>query len=326
MRVLVTGGAGYVGSVVVHELLRAGHEVCVLDNLCQGHRQALRGAAELLVGDIADSAMVKRILLDRRIEVVVHLAAATVITLSLTHPRLFFQENLINGLELVHAMLDCDVRRLVFSSTASVFGDPRYVPVDESHPLEPISPYGQSKLAFEQALAHYHRAYGLKSITFRFFNAAGALPQIGEDHRPETHVIPAILGAAMHSNGPFPVYGTDYDTPDGTCVRDYVHVLDLARAHVLAIENIDRIAFARYNLGSEAGMSVLELVREAERVTGLPVPMAPQPRRPGDPSVLVASSGCAKSELGWNPVNSNPLDILSSAWDWFRSNPNGYSD
>jgi len=324
MRVLVTGGGGYVGSVVVAEFVRQGHEVWVVDSLVQGHRDALCGRAELIDGDIGDSQLISGLLRRHSIEAVAHLAAATVVHRSLSEPRLFFEENLIKGLALVHAMLDCGVQRLIFSSTASVFGEPKYVPIDESHPLLPISSYGESKLAFERALAHYHTAYGLRAVMFRYFNAAGALSGIGEDHRPETHAIPAIFKAATGASGPFPIYGTDYATRDGTCIRDYVHVADLANAHLLALERIDHLGFAALNLGSESGISVRELITEAEWVTGLRVPTMDMPRRPGDPSVLVASSALAKERLGWNASRSNPRVILASAWEWFQAHPNGY--
>jgi UDP-glucose 4-epimerase len=325
MRLLVTGGAGYVGSVAVQQFRRVGHEVWLLDNLVQGHRNAIADGARLVIGDIGDPKTTSRLLRDYDIEAVIHFAAATVVSRSSTEPRLFFDENLIKGLTLVHTMLDCGVQRLIFSSTASIFGEPHFVPVTEQHPLLPISAYGDSKLAFEKALDYYYRAYGLKSIGFRFFNAAGSSGDIGEDHRPEKHVIPLIFRAGEEKQ-PLPIYGTDYPTPDGTCIRDYVHVIDLAHAHLLALERIDQIGWGRYNLGSGAGLSVLDLIREAERITGLGVPTAHCQRRPGDPSVLIADSAHARAELGWTPVHSDSTSVVGSAWEWFRKHPGGYAE
>jgi UDP-glucose 4-epimerase len=325
MRVLVTGGAGYVGSVVVRELLQAGHHVVALDNLSQGHRAALRGCCHLVEADVGDYDLVRALLHSYAIQAVVHLAAATVVARSVTEPRLFFEENCVKGLRLLNAMMDAGVQRLIFSSTASVYGHPRYTPIDEDHPLTPVTSYGASKLAFEMALDSYHHAYGLRFVTFRFFNAAGALPGVGEDHRPETHVIPAILGAALGLRPPFPVYGTDYDTPDGTCIRDYVHVRDLAQAHVLALAKVDTLGRRVYNLGSGAGLSVFELVRQAERLLGVQVPLTYCGPRPGDPSILTASAERARKELGWTTPHSHPAALLTSAWEWLRSHPEGYS-
>jgi UDP-glucose 4-epimerase len=325
MRVLVTGGAGYVGSVVVQQFRQAGHDVWVLDSLVQGHRRAVLGG-HLVKGDIADTVLVSGLLRRHEIEAVVHMAAATVVCRSYVEPRFFFEENLIKALTLVHTMLDCEVERLVFSSTASVFGEPQFVPITEDHPYLPVSAYGQSKFSFESALNYYHRAYGLNSVAFRYFNAAGSSGDIGEHHRPETHIIPLLLRSAASGTEPFRIYGNDYPTPDGSCIRDYVHVVDLAQAHLLALERIDRIGVGRYNLGSGNGVSVLELIRQAECITGLRVPTMACGRRMGDPSVLVACSERARRDLGWMPKHSDPAHILNTAWEWYRKHPEGYSD
>lgn len=327
MRILVTGGAGYVGSVVVQQLLAAGHQVWVLDTLTQGHRQAVSSGAELTVGDIGDRDLVRSLLTGNRIDAVAHLAAATVISRSFREPRLFYEENVVKAISLLHTMLDCGVNRIVFSSTASIFGEPQFTPLTEEHPSSPISNYGHSKLAFERVLDAYGPAYGLRSVVFRYFNASGASGDLGEDHRPESHVIP-ILFRAILSDGaePFDIFGQDYNTPDGTCIRDYVHVRDLGIAHVQAIEQIDRIGTGRYNLGTGTGVSVLQLAECAQSAAGRKLRIRFQERRPGDPSILVASPEKARRELGWEPAHSRIENILETAFEWMRRHPEGYAE
>ncbi len=331
MRVLVTGGAGYVGSVVVQQLVRAGFQVSVLDNLVQGNRQAVDPGARFVEGDIGDGDLVRGLLTSHGVEAVVHMAAATVIERSQRDPRFFYEENVVKGLALVHAMLDCGVKKLVFSSTAAVYGEPLTDPITESHPQAPINVYGRTKLMLENALASYHQAYQLNYTAFRYFNASGASQPLGEDHRPETHLIPLLFraasaGAASAGAAPLKVFGRDYDTPDGTCVRDYVHVLDLAQAHRLALEQIDDVKAASFNLGAGVGRSVQELIDAAEKVTGARIPVETAPRRPGDPSRLVASPEQAMKRLGWEPKHSDLETILSSAWEWFQQHPQGWDD
>lgn len=324
MRVLVTGGAGYVGSVVVQQLLQAKLEVFVVDSLVQGHRDAVLPEAHFTQGDIGDGDLIRNLLRRHQIEAVVHMAAATVIERSMTDPRFFYEENLVNGLALLHAMLDCDVKKIVFSSTAAVYGEPQHVPITENHPTQPINVYGVSKLTVEKILASYYDAYGLQHICFRYFNAAGASGPLGEDHRPESHLIPLMLRATKEQ--PLKVFGTDYDTADGTCVRDYIHVIDLGQAHLLALQGLERIKRASFNLGTGSGNSVREFLNAAREVTGRDIPAVNCPRRIGDPSVLVAAPEQAKTQLGWQPVHSQPREILASAWEWLQKHPRGYDD
>ena len=313
MNVLVTGGAGYVGSVVAEELLRAGHHVIILDNLQQGHKQAIPDSTEFVLADVCDHGALETLFQRLRIDAVMHMAAETVVEYSTTDPRRFFVTNVVGGVNLLNAMLKHDVHRIVFSSSAAVYGEPVQSPIDELHPKEPINAYGLSKLQFEQIMGWYGKAYGLKHISFRYFNAAGATERLGEDHEPETHLIPNVLRAALNGT-PVSVFGTDYPTEDGSCVRDYVHVADIARAHVLALDKIDTLRSAAYNLGNGEGYSVLEVVHAARKVTGADIPAKVCPRRSGDPAVLVASSNRAKSELGWKPQFPELETIIESAW------------
>ncbi len=324
MRVLVTGGAGYVGSVVSHELLKTGNEVTVLDNLQQGHERAVIRGAQFVNGDICKPAPLARLFRESRFDAVMHMAAETVVEYSTTDPRRYFQTNVTGGINLLDAMLEHGVGRLVFSSTAAVYGEPQSTPIREDHPKKPINAYGLSKLMFEQILEWYGRAYGLKHVSFRYFNAAGATVGLGEDHRPETHLIPNVLRAALEKK-PVSVFGTDYSTADGSCVRDYVHVVDIAAAHVLALEKIDLLSGSVYNLGNQHGYSVKEVIRTAEEVTGINIVAEDRPPRSGDPAVLVAASSLAQSELGWRPRCPSLKSIISSAWDWSRAHPRGYS-
>jgi len=323
MRVLVTGGAGYVGSVASDELIKTGHDVTILDNLQQGHEPAVLGGARFVKGDICKPAPLAKLFRESRFDAVMHMAAETVVEYSTTDPRRYFHTNVTSGINLLDAMLEHGVGRLVFSSTAAVYGEPQSTPIPEEHPKKPVNAYGLSKLMFEQILEWYGRAYGLKHVSFRYFNAAGATERLGEDHRPETHLIPNVLKAAL-DRGPVSVFGNDYPTPDGSCIRDYVHVTDIARAHVLAFEKIDLLSGSVYNLGNQQGYSVKEVIRTAEEVTGISIVVEDRPRRAGDPAALVAGSSLAQSELGWKPRCPSLDSIISSAWDWTRAHPLGY--
>lgn len=321
--ILVTGGAGYVGSVVAQELLERGYEVLVLDNLLQGHRRAVPPHAAFVEGDLRNAGGLEKIFSQFRVDGVMHMAAETVIEYSMTDPERYFSNNVIGGLRLLEAMLRQGVKKLIFSSTAAVYGEPRSVPIDEQHPKAPVNAYGESKLMFERILEWYGRAYGLKYASFRYFNAGGATQGLGEDHRPETHLIPTILKAAFGSSV-VPIYGTDYPTDDGSCVRDFVHVEDIAHAHVLALGKLDAVSGNAYNLGNGKGFSVLQVVETARRVTGRNIPLSWQPRRRGDPVALVASCSRVKTDLGWQPQFPGLDGIIESAWRWFREHPDGY--
>src|SRR6202795_3165217 len=328
MRVLVTGGAGYIGSVVAEELLRAGHDVVVFDNLSRGHRQAVPKNAELVGSDLADRGCLPPLLRSRRIDAVMHFAALIEAGESMKAPEEFFRNNTSNALTLLEAMLGARVKRFVFSSTAALFGNPERTPIQEDDPVHPTNAYGESKLLVERMLAWFHRIHGLRYAKLRYFNAAGASrPDQGEAHQPETHLIPRILqvalGRAKHVN----IFGTDYPTRDGTCIRDYIHVSDLARAHLLALEALAVESSIRliYNLGNGRGFSVREVVEVARTVTGHPVPVIESPRRAGDPAVLIASSEKIRRDLGWQPRFPDLKAIVESAWQWQRTHPDGYA-
>ena len=324
MKVLVTGGAGYVGSVVTEGLLNDGHQVVVLDNLQQGHRGAVPEGAEFVAADIRDPDSLEEVLRCSGIDAVMHMAAETAVELSMTDPKRHFEVNVAGGVILLDAMLKHGVHRLIFSSTAAVYGDPRSIPIDEDHTKEPINAYGESKLMFERILRWYGQAYGLKYISLRYFNAAGASKLLGEDHHPETHLIPNVLQAALDKNNPVSIFGTDYPTRDGTCIRDYIHVVDIAQAHILALGSLERLTGMAYNLGSNQGYSVLEIVETAQKVTGVEIETRISPRRPGDPAVLVASARRARSDLGWKPQFPELKSIIESTWTWMQQQPEGY--
>ncbi|MCC6751050.1 MAG: UDP-glucose 4-epimerase GalE [Deltaproteobacteria bacterium] len=325
MRVLVTGGAGYVGSVVSEELLAAGHEVVVYDDLSRGHRAAVPRRAQLVVADLADRATLEATLRSAGSEAVLHFAALIEAGESMRAPERFFRVNVAGSLTLLEAMLATGVGQLVFSSTAALYGDPEELPLRESSPLRPTSPYGASKHMVEEMLSWWHRVHGLRYAALRYFNAAGATPERGEDHRPESHLIPNLLEVARGGRAHATVFGTDYPTADGTCVRDYVHVSDLACAHVAALEALaggdGRLI---YNLGSGTGFTVRQVIDEVRRVTGHAIPVVEAARRPGDPAVLVASAEAAQRELGWRPQRSSLEAIVSSAWAWRLAHPDGY--
>jgi len=326
MRALVTGGAGYVGSVVVEELVSAGAgRVVVLDDLSKGHAGAVAPPAILRVGDIADATLVTQLCKEHAIDVVVHMAASSLVGESVEKPAAYYANNVTKGLALLDALVAAGVRRFVFSSTAATYGEPQASPITEDFPLCPTNPYGETKLVLENALGWYARAYGLCFASLRYFNAAGATAENGEQHAPETHLIPIVLDVARGARASVSIFGEDYATPDGTCVRDYIHVSDLARAHVLAIAGLARSQGRAYNLGCGGrGYSVREVIEVARSITGHRIPTVPAPRRPGDPPVLVASSDRIRDELGWKPERQDLATIVADAWSWLRAHPEGY--
>ena len=326
MRVLVTGGAGYIGSVVTEQLIGDGHEVVVYDNLSKGHRDAVVQGAELVHAGLSDADTLIRTLKENGIEAVIHMAASSLVGESVEQPGKYYQNNVVAGLVLLDAMLASDVKRLVFSSTAAVYGEPEAQPIEESAPSNPTNPYGETKLAFEHAMKWFDRAHGLRYASLRYFNAAGATELCGEDHDPETHIIPITLQAAAGKRSHVEIFGDDYPTPDGTCIRDYIHVVDLARAHIQALEALDE-GSRIYNLGcGGAGYSVRDVIDTAQRVTGKEIPTRFGPRRPGDPAILVASSDKIKTELGWQPQYQDLGLIIESAWRWMQTHPDGYDE
>jgi UDP-glucose 4-epimerase len=324
VRVLVSGGAGYIGSVVVAQLVEAGHEVLVYDNLSKGRREAVPSAASLVVGDVGDRAALEAAFVQHRPEAVLHFAAWIEAGESMLRPEKFFRNNTANALTLLETMLSHQVRRLVFSSTAAVYGDPERIPIVESEPLRPTNAYGESKLMVEQMLAWVHRIHGLSSASLRYFNAAGATPTLGEHHDPETHLIPIVLQVASGVRPHISIFGDDYATPDGSCVRDYVHVSDLASAHLLALDALrlqPQPVRLVYNLGNGRGFSVKEVVDCARRVTGHPIPAKIEGRRAGDPATLVASSAKISTELQWQPRIPELEEIIRTAWKYLQRRP-----
>lgn len=318
MRVLVTGGAGYIGSVVAEELLKDGHEVVVFDNLSKGHRDASPPGATFVHSDLGDAPLLRETLRRNRTEAVVHMAADSLVGESVTDPAKYYANNVGNGLALLDAMRELEIGRLVFSSTVAVHGEPKKLPIVESAPTDPVNPYGETKLAFERALRWYDGAYGIHSVSLRYFNAAGASERSGERHDPETHLIPLVLQAAAGKRASVTVFGDDYDTRDGTCIRDYIHVIDLARAHVLALGACD--GTRAYNLGCGGdGTTVMEVIDAARAVTGREIAVEIGARRPGDPARLVASSARAERDLGWRPALADIRGIVESAWRFAES-------
>ena len=323
MNVFVTGGAGYIGSVCVEELLQAGHQVTVFDNLTEGHRSAVDARAQFVFGELGDSELLTRSLRDSGAQAVMHFAAYALVGESMTNPGKYFSNNVGNGVKLLDACVAAGVKKFVFSSTCATYGPPDRVPMTEDLPQRPINPYGESKLMFEKILQWYQQLHGLEFVALRYFNAAGAGAQFGEHHRIETHLIPNVLKVALGQAAQCEIYGTDYATPDGTCIRDYIHIVDLAQAHMLALAP-GRQGF--FNLGNGDGYSVRQVIETCEKVSGIKIPAIEKPRRPGDPPKLVASADKAKRELGWNPKFPKLEDIITSAWRWHQKNPNGYAD
>jgi UDP-glucose 4-epimerase len=324
VNVLVTGGAGYIGSVVAHELVRAGHKVTVYDNLSHGSRAAVPKEAEFVQGQVGDAQAVTDVLRKHKIEAVMHFAALIEVGESMRKPERYFQNNTGATLTLLEAMVANGVNRFVFSSTAALYGEPDRTPIQESDTLKPANAYGESKLLVERMLDWLNRIHGFRYATLRYFNAAGAAGELGEAHEPESHLIPLVLQVPLGKRQSVSIFGTDYPTPDGTCMRDYIHVLDLARAHLLALDALGEKDKLIFNLGNGHGFSVREVIETARKITGHEIPAIESPRRPGDPAVLVASSEKIRSELNWKPQHASLEDIIGSAWEWHRKHPEGY--
>jgi UDP-glucose 4-epimerase len=325
MHLVVTGGAGFVGSVVAEFAVAAGHEVTIIDNLQEGNRSAVPNGCGLLTQDFGDRVVLDQLMSESPVDAVIHLAAETTVATSVTDPAKYFVNNVAKGIALLEAMRRHRVGRMVFSSTAATYGEPRTVPISEEHQLKPISAYGESKLMFERCLEWFHRAYGMHAICLRYFNAAGATALHGEHRRDETHLIPLALDAAQGRREAVDIFGYDYSTRDGTCVRDYVHVADIARAHLAALARIDAVGFGCFNVGSESGYSVLDVINAAEAVTGRIIPRIVRPRRPGDPAALVATAAKLRRVLSWTPEQSTLESIIATAWEWRLQFPNGYA-
>jgi len=323
MKILVVGGAGYIGSVCAELLLDQGHGVTIFDNLSEGHRRALDPRAEFVEGDLVDRQLIEKTLAKQQPDAVMHFAANALVGESMQNPSKYFRNNIANGLNLLDAMISAGVEKIIFSSTCAIFGPPERVPIDEAMTPRPINPYGESKLAFEKILRWYGEIHGLKFVSLRYFNAAGASAKFGEDHRVETHLIPNVLKVALGQKPNLEIFGTDYETPDGTCIRDYIHIVDLARAHILAL-NVTRSGF--YNLGTGGGTSVRDVIDSCRKITGRNIDIVEKPRRPGDPPRLIASSEKIKRELGWRPQFQSLDAIIESAWKWHQKFPRGYED
>jgi UDP-glucose 4-epimerase len=323
MRVFVTGGAGYIGSVCAEELLNAGHQVTVYDNLTEGHRSAVDPRATFIQGHPEQEGDILRAVQDTRPEAIVHFAANALVGESMTNPGKYFRNNVCNGLTLLDSAVASGVKKFVFSSTCATYGPPDRIPMTEDLPQRPINPYGESKLMFERILQWYEQIHGIEFVAFRYFNAAGATEKYGEHHRIETHLIPNVLRVPLGLAPQCEIYGTDYPTPDGTCIRDYIHIVDLSQAHILALAPGKK---GFYNLGNGDGYSVRQVIEMCEKVSGKKIPAVEKPRRPGDPPKLVASAQKAIRDLGWKPRFNKLEDIVRSAWQWHQKHPNGYPD
>ncbi|MEE2990912.1 MAG: UDP-glucose 4-epimerase GalE [Planctomycetota bacterium] len=327
MIILVTGGAGYVGSHASRMLAAAGHEVWVYDNLSLGHREAV-AEGRLIEGNLHDGEFIEQILGEKSIDAVMHFAALTQVGESVSDPASYYNNNVLGAFSLLEAMRRAGVKRFIFSSTTATYGEPETIPITEKEPQQPINPYGFTKLVIEKVLADYASAYGLAYAALRYFNAAGAHPDgdLGEDHDPETHLIPIVLQVALGQRDQITIFGSDYSTPDGTCVRDYVHVDDLAQAHLAALDRLQEGEGLRLNLGTGRGNSVREIVEASRRVTGCEIPVVEGERRPGDPPILVADASLARQVLDWEPRYTDIEQIIQTAWNWHRSHPHGYQD
>jgi UDP-glucose 4-epimerase len=323
MNVFVTGGAGYIGSICTEELLNAAHTVTVYDNLSEGHRSAVDSRAKFVLGKPEEPGDILNAVKSSKPDAIMHFAANALVGESMANPKKYFHNNVVNGLNLLDAAVECGVKKFVFSSTCATYGPPDRVPMTEDLPQRPINPYGESKLMFEKILHWYQQIYGLEFIAFRYFNAAGATEKFGEHHRIETHLIPNVLKVPLGQAPHCEIYGTDYPTPDGTCIRDYIHIVDLAQAHILGLEP-GKGGF--YNLGNGDGYSVRQVIQMCEEVTGKKIPAVERPRRPGDPPKLVASAGKAIRDLGWKPKFPKLEDIVATAWAWHKSHSHGYAD
>lgn len=325
MRILVTGGAGYIGSIVAQELIGAGYEVVVFDSLVRGHRSAVPEEATFVYGDLLDREALARLFEEYDFSAVMHFAALIESGESMKKSALYLRNNVVGSLNLLEAAVTQGVERFVLSSTADVYGVPVRGRIVESDPLRPINPYGESKLLVERMLAWFEKIHGLRYASLRYFNAAGATQERGEDHRPESHLIPRVLQVALGQRDHLEIYGTDYPTPDGTCIRDYIHVLDLAQAHILVLEALEE-GSRIYNLGNGHGYSVKEVIETARQVTGHPIPTVERPRRPGDAPIKVASAEKIEKEVGWKPRFPDLESIIESAWRWRQANPHGYPE
>jgi UDP-glucose 4-epimerase len=323
MHIFVTGGAGYIGSICSEELINAGNTVTVFDNLTEGHRSAIDSRARFIQGDLANRDEIFKAIRDAKPDAVMHFAANALVGESMTNPSKYFRNNVAAGINLLDAMIEAGVKKFIFSSTCATYGAPEKIPMDERLPQKPINPYGQSKLMFEQILHWYDKIHGLVYVNLRYFNAAGASEQFGEDHRIETHLIPNVLKVALEQKEKAEIFGEKYATPDGTCIRDFIHIHDLAAAHILAL---GRETSTSYNLGSGEGFSVRQVIDIARKVTGHPIPAVVMEARPGDPPRLVASSHKIASELHWKPKYARLLPIIESAWAWHKKHPHGYRD
>ncbi len=323
MKILVTGGAGYIGSIAVEKLIEAGDEVVVFDNLYQGHREAVHPDAVFVQGDLADRTAVDAVMRAHKPDGIMHFASYTLVGESVQRPFMYLRDNVVNGANLLESAIEHGVRRFILSSTANLFDDPERMPIDENERIVPGSPYGESKFMMERMLYWMDRLYGMRYACLRYFNACGATEERGEDHDPETHLIPLVLQVALGQRDKIVIFGDDYNTPDGTCVRDYIHVADLADAHIRAMRALDQ-GSRKYNLGNGRGFSVKQVIETAREVTGHPIPAVVGPRRAGDPDILIASSETINHDLGWQPQYPDLRAIIETAWAWHQKHPHGY--